>query len=729
MEGSSFKQYASIAVPIVAVLAVIFIAKYVKPKPKKTETKSIEVAKDEASVCCNTDEGCGEDSCDCKSPATKKPKRKKTGRRIVGILPKPKNIRIVYGTQTGTAKEWAERISEEAFSRGYNVVDVQDMTTYDIDEYLHNEQMIIFVVSTYTDGTPPEKCVPFFEWLDAHSLDFRVDKENYARVLYTVFGIGNSVYSKNYNAAARRLDRIMHKLSCRRVVPVGSGDNGAGVEVIEGFTKWSNQLWENLDRIDKPIPKPEPGTPLKEALLPKSEKRAPKTETSEEPDEDPLDEQQGEPLVDLEDLGDMLKGNTSKGKKEVKKVSQDILEDLIQEEDDEEEEESSEEDEDEAKPGEVKEMLTPSLRKALTKQGYKLLGTHSGVKMCRWTKAMLRGRGGCYKHTFYGIKSYQCMEMTPSLACANKCVFCWRHHKNPVGTEWKWKVDDPDELFEAAINNHRQLIKQMKGVPGVIPERYEEAFTIKHCALSLVGEPITYPYINRFVDLLHSKQISSFMVTNAQFPDKIDELKPVTQLYISVDAATKESLKKIDRPLFEDFWERFLASIDSLSKKGQRTVFRLTLVKDWNMEEVKNYADLIKRGNPSFVEVKGVTYCGTSKASTLTMKQVPFHEEVVKFTQALCDAIGSENEYELAAEHEHSCCILMAHKSFKKEGVWHTWIDYPKFHELVESGKPFDALDYTEPTPNWALFRAKERGFDPDETRFRRNKAYQTSGC
>ena len=56
---------------------------------------------------------------------------------------------------------------------------------------------------------------------------------------------------------------------------------------------------------------------------------------------------------------------------------------------------------------------------------------------------MLRGRGGCYKHTFYGITSYQCMEATPSLACANKCVFCWRHHKNPVATEWKWKTDDP----------------------------------------------------------------------------------------------------------------------------------------------------------------------------------------------------------------------------------------------------------------------------------------------
>ena len=59
------------------------------------------------------------------------------------------------------------------------------------------------------------------------------------------------------------------------------------------------------------------------------------------------------------------------------------------------------------------------------------IGSHSGVKLCRWTKSMLRGRGGCYKHAFYGIESHRCMEATPSLACANKCVFCWRHHTNP----------------------------------------------------------------------------------------------------------------------------------------------------------------------------------------------------------------------------------------------------------------------------------------------------------
>lgn len=80
------------------------------------------------------------------------------------------------------------------------------------------------------------------------------------------------------------------------------------------------------------------------------------------------------------------------------------------------------------------------------------VGSHSGVKLCRWTKAMLRGRGGCYKHTFYGIESHRCMEATPSLACANKCVFCWRHHTNP-GAHLPSQACPP--LFPAAYTPQR----------------------------------------------------------------------------------------------------------------------------------------------------------------------------------------------------------------------------------------------------------------------------------
>ncbi len=118
------------------------------------------------------------------------------------------------------------------------------------------------------------------------------------------------------------------------------------------------------------------------------------------------------------------------------------------------------------------------------------------------------------------------------------------------------------------------MVKQMRGVPGVKPERMAEAMDVKHCALSLVGEPIMYPEINRFIDLLHSRGISSFLVTNAQFPSAIRAASPVTQLYVSIDAPTKDSLKKIDRPLFRDFWERFVDSLRALAEKGQRTVYR-----------------------------------------------------------------------------------------------------------------------------------------------------------
>ena len=44
-------------------------------------------------------------------------------------------------------------------------------------------------------------------------------------------------------------------------------------------------------------------------------------------------------------------------------------------------------------------------------------------------------------------------------------------------------------------------------------------------------------------------------------------MSPVTQLYVSVDASTKDSLKRIDRPLFRDFWERFLESLTALDVK------------------------------------------------------------------------------------------------------------------------------------------------------------------
>eukprot|EP01124_Arcella_intermedia_P034138 TRINITY_DN8410_c2_g1_i2.p1 TRINITY_DN8410_c2_g1~~TRINITY_DN8410_c2_g1_i2.p1 ORF type:complete len:604 (-),score=135.01 TRINITY_DN8410_c2_g1_i2:88-1899(-) len=537
-------------------------------------------------------------------------------------------VHILYATQKGTTRKFAEQAAFALEKIGFKPK-VFNVAEYEVDQ-LSVQSWVLFIVSTYTDGQPPDSARAFCDWLCDTSVDHRVPKTFFKEVRYAVFGCGNGLYEKNFNVVARNVDEWMKAKSARRLVPVGLGDVDKG-NMPEVFSSWCSSLARALKKDKKQME-------LKEAAK-RKQKAIQEAEESMSEEEDPENE-----MFDVEDVGNSLapggEGNVVESKAPTK------LEDM------------------------TKEMLTPVLRKELTKQGYQLIGSHSGVKLCRWTKNMLRGRGGCYKHSFYGISSFQCMEMTPSLACANKCVFCWRHHTNPVTKEWRWKVDEPKFLIDEAIKNHRKMINAARGIQGVLKERIDEGMNIKHCALSLVGEPIIYPYINQFVDLLHENEISSFLVTNAQFPEKILSMKPVTQLYISIDAANPESLKAIDRPLFSDFWERHVASIDALAKYPQRTVHRLTLVKEHNMEEVQDYAKLVLRGLPDFVEVKGVTYCGKSDASNLTIKNTPFHDEVISFcknlVQVVNDMIQQSNQqaalYDISCEHEHSLCVLITNK-------------------------------------------------------------------
>jgi len=97
----------------------------------------------------------------------------------------------------------------------------------------------------------------------------------------------------------------------------------------------------------------------------------------------------------------------------------------------------------------------------------------------------------------------------------------------------------------------------------------------------------------------------------------------------------------------------------------------------------------------------------------------------------ISNKVFGDDVYEIACEHEHSLCVLIANKKmFQVDGKWWTWIDYPKFHELIKSGKEFTARDYMAPTPIWSVVGAEEHGFDPEETRFRRlKKKPPTSGC
>ena len=665
-------------------------------------------------------------------------------------------LRILYGTQTGTARRVAESLEREIFALRVSGVcyatSMSDLAEYDQDN-LEHEHIVVFVLSTWTGGVPPESARIFCAWLEDMVQDFRVSRKWLQRVKFAVYGLGNSSYDENYCKAARQLDARLSALGAERICLTGRADDMEDLE--QQFGPWKDSFCAALCEryasteadakatssfvggqdppeiklgatADADAKKPE-RLPLKEYR--RRKRQAKEREAARKRRLEAAEAEAGAEAEDMlnaqlvmsddedgDDDGAAPAGCGGGGRAaDSKEPALTDLEDLGVEM------EHLHKAEKHAKPTA---MVTPLQRRALLKEGYRILGTHSAVKLCRWTKHQLRGRGGCYKHTCYGITSYQCMETTPSLACANKCVFCWRHHKNPVGREWRWTTDPPKAILDGALQQHDDMVKQMKGVPGVLPERLEQARTVRHCALSLVGEPIMYPHINEFCHLLHQKKISSFLVTNAQFPEKIAALDPVTQLYVSIDAGTKESLKAVDRPLFKDFWERFLGCLDAIRDKGQRTVYRLTLVKEWNMNEIDEYVYLIQRGKPDLIEVKAVTYCGKSDGSSLTIQNSPWHTEVRKFCEAIVAKLG--DDYGLASEHTHSCTVLVAKKCFQIEGKWHTWIDYDRFHELIgryyKDGTSFTTKDYLAPTPAWALYDAPEQGFDPIETRFRRTR-------
>ncbi len=336
-------------------------------------------------------------------------------------------------------------------------------------------------------------------------------------------------------------------------------------------------------------------------------------------------------------------------------------------------------------------MITKEVKELMEKQQYRIVGSHSAVKVCGWAKKMIRGEGGCYKLKFYGIRSNQCLQMSTSLSCANRCIFCWRDYKAPVSKEWIGEINDPQEIIDGAKEAQKELLSGFGGHPSTIKELKDESKTVKHVALSLTGEAINYPKINEIIELFHKEKISTFLVTNGQYPEEIKNLPRITQLYISLDAPNKEILKKVSQPLFTDHWERLNKSLEYLSQKKERTCLRFTLMREINMCDLEGYSKLIKKGDPDFLEIKSYMFVGSSR-QRLDLKNMPFHEDMVNFSKALVKYLP---DYEIVAEHIPSRIVLLAKKKYKQDGKWHTWIDFDKFFNKEE--------DYSRETPDTGI--------------------------
>jgi tRNA wybutosine-synthesizing protein 1 len=293
-------------------------------------------------------------------------------------------------------------------------------------------------------------------------------------------------------------------------------------------------------------------------------------------------------------------------------------------------------------------------RRLFERQGYKIVGAHSGVKLCHWLRQKLLHGRRCYKEKFYGIECHRCLQMSPTMEqCNQNCLFCWRIQNFP-GCDFE-SVDDPEVMLEKAVEAQRSLVSGFKGDERCDPKMWEESRNPTQVAISLTGEPTFYPRLGEFIQLCKDRGMTTFLVTNGTTPKVLENLDPLpTQLYVTLAAPNPDIYRKLCAPMGERSWDRLEKTLELLPSLDTRTVVRLTLVDGWNMGWEDQYSALIERADPDFVEPKAYVFVGASR-ERLSIDNMPLHKTVKDFGRRLASRLG----YRMIDEKSDSRVVLL----------------------------------------------------------------------
>ncbi|CAA6664852.1 unnamed protein product [Spirodela intermedia] len=141
-------------------------------------------------------------------------------------LERSRRLLVLYGSQTGTAQDAADRVGREA-------------------RLLPSEDVVIFVVSTTGQGDMPDSMKEFWKFL----LQKNISDQWLEHVHYAVFGLGDSAYQK-YNFAAKKLDRRLLNIGGKPLVQKGLGDDQHRSGYEGAFDLWLSSLWNALHEKD-----------------------------------------------------------------------------------------------------------------------------------------------------------------------------------------------------------------------------------------------------------------------------------------------------------------------------------------------------------------------------------------------------------------------------------------------------------------------------------------------
>ncbi|KJA17492.1 hypothetical protein HYPSUDRAFT_146552 [Hypholoma sublateritium FD-334 SS-4] len=154
-----------------------------------------------------------------------------------------KRIVIFYGSQTGTAEEYAIRLAKEAKQKFGLASLVCDPEEYDFEnlDQLPEDCAAFFVMATYGEGEPTDNAVQLMQNLQDDSFEFSGGERKLDGFKYVIFGLGNKTY-EHYNLIGRNVDSALEKMGAIRIGERGEGDDDKSME--EDYLEWKDGMWE-----------------------------------------------------------------------------------------------------------------------------------------------------------------------------------------------------------------------------------------------------------------------------------------------------------------------------------------------------------------------------------------------------------------------------------------------------------------------------------------------------
>ncbi|WHZ13080.1 MAG: putative bifunctional P-450/NADPH-P450 reductase CypD [Burkholderiaceae bacterium] len=141
---------------------------------------------------------------------------------------------VLYGSNTGSAEAFAQRIASESQAQGYAA------QAAPLDEHvgrLPTDGAVVIVTASY-EGQPPDNARQFAAWLDEQK------PGALSGVRYAVFGCGNRQWARTYQAVPKRFDAGLAAAGAARLRARGETDSGG--DFFGAFDEWYGGLWTDL---------------------------------------------------------------------------------------------------------------------------------------------------------------------------------------------------------------------------------------------------------------------------------------------------------------------------------------------------------------------------------------------------------------------------------------------------------------------------------------------------